>query len=566
MHTHWQRETARFVGLGGGVWRWVGAGLITGAVLVGLVVGAGRLSELVAATVEPASWQIVLPERSGGVDSAGPIAVAPPAYGRIERVELYELGSAEPAALPLAPLPPTGGPLARADGQPLLAPGRTYRLVLTGVAFDFGQSWPRPARVTRATTFSTLAPPRPQLPTEPVTLRYGEEIVVAWDQPVRDVAYEVTPPARTRLSVDPADPRKLRLALEEYQGGAHHELTFTRATGANGVALERPYRLAFVTPTFPAATLLRPERGPLPIGMPLEVRWNVPITSFTVQAPPGVQDRPVLDERDPTIGRIELSGLQQGHEYVVVVTGATARDGAPLQRPLELRFQTPPALQIVAVGPEDGATGVRRVANPYVTFSEPVVDRAAAERAFTIEPQVAGRFEWESDTTLVYVTEEPFPYETTVTVRLAGGPEAARTAAGGYLDQAAQFRFTTEQKRVIDVSLTRQMLYLIEGDRVVFSTPVATGVPGADTPIGTYYVQYKMPKAHFRGVNPSGRRYDIPDVPWVLAFLGDYTIHGAPWRTHFGQVGSNGCVSMPTEAAKVVYDWAEVGTPIEIHP
>ena len=36
--------------------------------------------------------------------------------------------------------------------------------------------------------------------------------------------------------------------------------------------------------------------------------------------------------------------------------------------------------------------------------------------------------------------------------------------------------------------------------------------------------------AAFQGTNVTGSRYDIPDVKWVLAFMGDYTIHGVYWR------------------------------------
>jgi lipoprotein-anchoring transpeptidase ErfK/SrfK len=119
--------------------------------------------------------------------------------------------------------------------------------------------------------------------------------------------------------------------------------------------------------------------------------------------------------------------------------------------------------------------------------------------------------------------------------------------------------------RLIDVSLSEQTLRLFEGREEVFRTPVATGIAGAETPTGTFAVQYRMDRARFKGTYPDGRRYDVADVPWILAFWDDYTIHAAPWRTQFGQVGSNGCVTMPLEAAKFVYEWAEVGTPISIH-
>src|SRR5207244_238793 len=82
---------------------------------------------------------------------------------------------------------------------------------------------------------------------------------------------------------------------------------------------------------------------------------------------------------------------------------------------------------------------------------------------------------------------------------------------------------------------------------------------------GTFSVYMKAPQMRFRGVNPDGSHYDIPDVHWVMPFWGDYTIHGAYWRPRFGVPGSDGCVSMTDADAKLVYDWADVGTPVVIH-
>jgi lipoprotein-anchoring transpeptidase ErfK/SrfK len=117
----------------------------------------------------------------------------------------------------------------------------------------------------------------------------------------------------------------------------------------------------------------------------------------------------------------------------------------------------------------------------------------------------------------------------------------------------------------MDVSLGQQVMTLYENDIPVRTITVATGVPGAPTPTGTYYVQSKSSQMRFRGVNPDGTRYDIPDVHWVMPFLGDYTIHGAYWRGRFGIPGSAGCVSMTDADAKTLFNWVDVGTPIVIH-
>jgi lipoprotein-anchoring transpeptidase ErfK/SrfK len=37
------------------------------------------------------------------------------------------------------------------------------------------------------------------------------------------------------------------------------------------------------------------------------------------------------------------------------------------------------------------------------------------------------------------------------------------------------------------------------------------------------------------------------------------------WGGLLGQRASYGCVILSTEAAQLIYDWAEIGTPVDIH-
>jgi lipoprotein-anchoring transpeptidase ErfK/SrfK len=138
-------------------------------------------------------------------------------------------------------------------------------------------------------------------------------------------------------------------------------------------------------------------------------------------------------------------------------------------------------------------------------------------------------------------------------------------ASGGYLEGTYQVSFVTPTDKRIDVDISEQKLRLYEGEEMVREFVVATGVTGADTPIGEFKVEYKMESARFRGTNPSGHTYDLPNVKWVLAFQGDYTIHGSYWRTVYGRPASNGCVSMTDANALEVFQWAPEGTPISIH-
>ena len=59
-----------------------------------------------------------------------------------------------------------------------------------------------------------------------------------------------------------------------------------------------------------------------------------------------------------------------------------------------------------------------------------------------------------------------------------------------------------------------------------------------------------------------------PVGPWVTYFTGSYAMHGAPWRSSFGWSGyggSHGCVNMPVDAAKFIYDWTDMGDTVVVH-
>ena len=68
--------------------------------------------------------------------------------------------------------------------------------------------------------------------------------------------------------------------------------------------------------------------------------------------------------------------------------------------------------------------------------------------------------------------------------------------------------------------------------------------------------------------NADGTKYETEGVPWVTYFTGSYAMHGAPWRSSFGWSGyggSHGCVNMPVDAAKFIYDWTDMGDTVVVH-
>ncbi|HRN50237.1 MAG TPA: L,D-transpeptidase family protein [Anaerolineales bacterium] len=115
-------------------------------------------------------------------------------------------------------------------------------------------------------------------------------------------------------------------------------------------------------------------------------------------------------------------------------------------------------------------------------------------------------------------------------------------------------------ERWIDVNLTNQTLEAYEGSVLIRSFVISSGRPATPTVTGTFKIWIKV-----RIQDMSGPGYYIRDVPWVMYFYGDYGIHGTWWHNNFGTPMSAGCVNMTTEDAQWMFNWASVGTTVQVH-
>ena len=121
----------------------------------------------------------------------------------------------------------------------------------------------------------------------------------------------------------------------------------------------------------------------------------------------------------------------------------------------------------------------------------------------------------------------------------------------------------------IEIDISSQRFYAYLGDRLIYNFPTSTGLPGRDTAVGHFKVQSKIPMAY-----SSIWRLSMP------YWLGIYNvgriengIHALPirpdgsvmWGGLLGQKASYGCVILSTQAARTIYEWAEIGTPVDIH-
>lgn len=118
--------------------------------------------------------------------------------------------------------------------------------------------------------------------------------------------------------------------------------------------------------------------------------------------------------------------------------------------------------------------------------------------------------------------------------------------------------------KLITVDTGKRMLYVWDGGHIINQTPVTIGLPYTPTVKGVFHTYWKLDKQDMRGDSKWYGPYNIKDVPNVMYFYQDYALHGAYWRTSFGNQGSHGCVNEPVAFSKWLYDWAPVGTTVYI--
>ncbi|MBI3164652.1 MAG: L,D-transpeptidase [Chloroflexi bacterium] len=121
--------------------------------------------------------------------------------------------------------------------------------------------------------------------------------------------------------------------------------------------------------------------------------------------------------------------------------------------------------------------------------------------------------------------------------------------------------------KYILVDISEQHMYVYEGDVLIYSFVSSTGMNNA-TRAGNFSVLNKIPNAY-------GATWNI----WMPNWLGIYWagslqngIHALPilpngatlWEGYLGVPVSYGCVVLGTYESQLLYNWADIGTPVEI--
>ena len=144
---------------------------------------------------------------------------------------------------------------------------------------------------------------------------------------------------------------------------------------------------------------------------------------------------------------------------------------------------------------------------------------------------------------------------------LAAGESTTREPV--YSQTAASHKAPDYGNSYVEVNLTAQHLFLYkDGEKILESDFVSGNVSkNYTTPPGLFGLTYKQKDAVLRGEG-----YASPVKFW-MPFNGGIGFHDASWRSTFGGTiyktnGSHGCVNMPYEAAKTLYENIYAGFPV----
>lgn len=117
---------------------------------------------------------------------------------------------------------------------------------------------------------------------------------------------------------------------------------------------------------------------------------------------------------------------------------------------------------------------------------------------------------------------------------------------------------SSSQGKIIKIVLSEQKLYAWEEGELVNSFLISSGLVGP-TPVGNWSIYNKTALQPYRGAD-----YFLPNVHWSSWFAPQIAIHEAYWHNNFGNPMSHGCVNATLGDSKFIYDWAPIGTPVEV--
>lgn len=238
--------------------------------------------------------------------------------------------------------------------------------------------------------------------------------------------------------------------------------------------------------------------------------------------------------------------------------------------------------------------------NMDMTGAQEVMDKSVISRWISLD----GGVSIDRDKVLAYVEELSYKYETLGTLRSFHTSEGEDISVGGegdtygfLMDEGATADLLVELAEkgkdadaepvwkvkaktrgqgngdigssYIEVSLSSQHLWFYQDGDLVLESDVVTGLPaeGRSTPAGVFRIWHKERDATLTSQTYG---YESHVSYWMPITWTGIGLHDASWRGSFGgsiylSNGSHGCVNLPTETARALFEADTMDMPVIIH-
>jgi lipoprotein-anchoring transpeptidase ErfK/SrfK len=234
---------------------------------------------------------------------------------------------------------------------------------------------------------------------------------------------------------------------------------------------------------------------------------------------------------------------------MLAVAGSVATGTAAIAPPNQ-------AAGVASIQPANGA--VVGVAHPViVTFTRPVTNRAAAERAIKITApnHIAGRFDWVDTNTVQWKPDGYWPAHSHV------GVEVHALSTG----------FDTGDEVVGVASISAHTFTVSQNGEVLRTMPASMGKPTRPTPMGSFSALSKertvVMDSRTIGIPlESSEGYKITAQYAVRVTWSGVYVHSAPWSVDsqgYSNV-SHGCINLSPDNAAWYFDTVHLGDPIKV--
>ena len=401
-----------------------------------------------------------------------------------------------------------------------------------------------------------------------VTLAAGSPLQLAFDEPVRTLAYGQPEHLRRRVLAQPRS--QITLAHTGEAGSIE-----VAAAPRSWERLPAPSLVSWFPAGAGASAVLSPSPGTrISPTTPIYLTFSQPVSTALGGERPRLQ--PAASGHWRTLDSHTIAFVPSGYGFgldtpvtlglphAVRILGAQHDDSSSVARWTVPEGSNLRAQQILA---QLGYLPLR------FSSAQRVAATAAAQERAAIDPP-AGSFswrygnipgsldaQWQPGTSNVMTRGAVMAFENAHELQTDGilGPVVWRALMHAEIaDQK-----TTASYSYAMVSEGAESLEVWNDGSIRLTTPVNTGIASAPTELGTFTVYEHIASGTMSGTNPDGSHYEDPGVPWISYFNGGDALHGFE-RAQYGFPQSLGCVEMPPATAGEVWPYTPIGTLVHV--